>query len=76
MHELVPTATLIAVLINPKGSNVAAFVRSVQTGARTLGLKIEVVQASTDGNLDPIFATLGRLSAGGLVIAPDQVLYE
>ena len=75
LHELVPTATLIAVLVNPKGSNVAAFVGSVQTGARSLGLKIEVVQASTDGNLDPIFATLGRLSAGGLVIAPDQVLY-
>ena len=37
--------------------------------------KIEVVHASTDGDLDPVYATLGRLLAGGLVIAPDQVLY-
>jgi putative tryptophan/tyrosine transport system substrate-binding protein len=33
------------------------------------------VHASTDGDLDPVFAALGRLSAGGLLIAPDQVLY-
>jgi putative tryptophan/tyrosine transport system substrate-binding protein len=75
LHELVPTASLIAVLVNPKGSNAEAFVRNVQAGARTLGLKIEVVHASADGELDPVFATLGRLLAGGLVIAPDQVLY-
>ena len=75
MHELVPTATLIAVLINPKGSDAEAFVRNVQAGARTLGLKIEIVHAGTDGDLDPVFATLGRVSAGALVIAPDQVLY-
>ena len=37
--------------------------------------EIEVVHASTDGDLDPVYATLGRLLAGGLVIAPDQVLY-
>jgi putative tryptophan/tyrosine transport system substrate-binding protein len=76
LHELVPTATLITVLVNPKGSNVEDFVKSVQAGARTLGLKIEVVHAGTDGGLDPVFATLDRLSAGGVMIAPDQVLYS
>jgi putative tryptophan/tyrosine transport system substrate-binding protein len=76
LHELVPAATLIAVLVNPKGSNVEDFVKNVQAGARTLGLKIEVVNASTDGGLDPVFATLDRLSAGGVMIAPDQVLYS
>jgi putative tryptophan/tyrosine transport system substrate-binding protein len=77
LHELVPTATLIAVLVNPRGTNAVAetFVRNVQAGARTLGLKIEVVHASTDADLNPVFATLGRLSAGGLMVAPDQVLY-
>jgi putative tryptophan/tyrosine transport system substrate-binding protein len=75
LHELVPTATLIAVLVNPKGSDPEAFVRNVQAGARSLGLKIEVVHASSDGDLDPVFANLGRLLAGGLLIAPDQVLY-
>jgi putative tryptophan/tyrosine transport system substrate-binding protein len=75
LHELVPTATMIAVLVNPNGSNAEAFVKSVQTGARTLGLKVEVVYASGDGDLDPVFVTLDRLSAGGLLIANDQVLY-
>jgi putative ABC transport system substrate-binding protein len=75
LHELVPTATVIAVLVNPKGTSAEAFVRSVQAGGLTLGLKIELAHASTIGDLDSVFATLGRLSAGGLVIAPDQVLY-
>jgi putative ABC transport system substrate-binding protein len=75
LRELVPTATVIAALVNPMGSSAEAFVRNVQAGAQTLGLKIEVAHASTDGDLDSVFATLGRLSAGGLVIAPDQVLY-
>jgi putative ABC transport system substrate-binding protein len=43
LHKLVPTATLIAVLVNPKSSNAEAFVRNVQVRGRTLGLKIEVV---------------------------------
>jgi hypothetical protein len=68
---LVPTATLIAVLVNPKSSNAEAFVRNVQVRARTLGLKIEVVHAGTDGDLDPVFATLSRLLGGSLMIAPD-----
>jgi putative ABC transport system substrate-binding protein len=75
LHQLVPTSSLIAVLVNPKGSNVEAFVSSVQAGARTLALKIEVMHASNDGDLDRVFATLSRLSVGGLIIAPDQVLY-
>jgi putative tryptophan/tyrosine transport system substrate-binding protein len=75
LHELVPAATLIAVLVNRTGSNAEAFVTNVQVGARTLGLKIEVVHANAGGDLDPVFASLSRLLAGGLIIAPDQVLY-
>jgi putative ABC transport system substrate-binding protein len=52
LHELVPTAILIAVLVNPKGYNAEAFLRNVQAGAGTLGLKIGVVRASGDGDLD------------------------
>jgi putative tryptophan/tyrosine transport system substrate-binding protein len=76
LHELVPTATLVAVLVNPKGSNADAFLRSVKAGAGTIGIKIEVMHASSDADLDPVFAALGRLSAGGLLIANDQVLYS
>jgi putative ABC transport system substrate-binding protein len=47
----------------------------LKAGARTLGLDVQVVRASTDGDLDSAFATLTRVRAGGLVIAPDQFLY-
>ena len=75
LHEVVPTATLFAALINPAGSNADVFIKNAQAAARTLGLRLEVVHASTDGDLDSVFATLVRLRAGGLVIAPDQFLY-
>jgi putative ABC transport system substrate-binding protein len=75
LHELVPMATLIAVLVNPNGSNAEAFVRNVRAGASTLGLDIEVVHASADRDLESVFANLVRLRAGGLVIAPDSFLY-
>jgi putative tryptophan/tyrosine transport system substrate-binding protein len=75
LHEVVPMATLFAALINPTGSNPDVFIKNAQAGARTLGVGLEVVQASTDSDLDSVFATLLRLRAGGLVIAPDQFLY-
>jgi putative tryptophan/tyrosine transport system substrate-binding protein len=75
LHELVPTATLFGALINPAGSNADVFIKNAQAGARTLGLGLEVVHVSTDGDLDSVFETLVRRRAGGLVIAPDQFLY-
>jgi putative tryptophan/tyrosine transport system substrate-binding protein len=75
LHEVVPMATVFAALINPTGSNADAFIKNAQAGARALGLRLEAVHASTDGDLDSVFETLVRLQAGGLVIAPDQFLY-
>src|SRR5215468_6399281 len=50
LHELLPTATIIAVLANPAGSAIVAepFVRSIQAAARTLGLQLHFLHASTD----------------------------
>jgi putative tryptophan/tyrosine transport system substrate-binding protein len=75
LHELVPAASLIAVLVNPTGSTFETFLSNVQAGAVTLGLELQVLHASADRELDAVFATLARRGAGGLVIAPDQVLY-
>jgi len=47
--------------------------KNAQAGARTLGLGLEVVHASTDGELDSVFTTLVRLRAGGLAIAPEVI---
>jgi putative ABC transport system substrate-binding protein len=77
LHEMVPTATNIALLVNPTSPNLAeAQARDLQTAARTLGLQIHVLHASTDRDFDSVFATLVQLRAGGLVISSDSFLFR
>jgi putative tryptophan/tyrosine transport system substrate-binding protein len=71
LHELIPMATGIALLVNPANPATEIVSKDIETAARTLGLKLHLVHASTDNDLDMVFATLIRLPAGGLVIAPD-----
>ncbi len=72
LHELVPTATNIALLVNPTSPSIAEpFSRALQGAARALGLQLHVLHASTERDFDTVFATLVQLRAGGLVIMPD-----
>jgi ABC-type uncharacterized transport system substrate-binding protein len=72
LHELVPRATLVGVIVNPNNPNIAEpTTKSLQVAARTLGLEIHVLHASADHDFDPAFATLVQLRAGALVIGPD-----
>jgi putative ABC transport system substrate-binding protein len=71
LHELVPTATAIAVLVNPTNPSAEALSRDLQTAARALGLQLHVLHASTERDFDTVFATLLQLRAGGLVIGTD-----
>ena len=72
LHELVPTATSVALLVNPTSPAIAEpFSRALQAAARTLGLELHVLRASTEPDFDTVFANLGQLRAGGLVIMPD-----
>jgi putative ABC transport system substrate-binding protein len=71
LHELVPAATLIAVLVNPPVPNVAAYTRDrLQTAAHTLGLRLHFLNAVTEREIEAAFATLAQLGAGALVISP------
>jgi putative tryptophan/tyrosine transport system substrate-binding protein len=71
-HELVPTATVIAALINPANNTQAEpQLRDLQAAARTLGLKLHVVHASTERDFDTVFANLAQLRPGALVIGID-----
>jgi putative ABC transport system substrate-binding protein len=74
LRELIPTATIVAALINPTNSNAETQSRVLETTARALGLQIHVLHASTDRDLDAAFATLGQLRPGGLVIGTDLFL--
>jgi putative ABC transport system substrate-binding protein len=67
-HELVPTATVIGVLVNPTNPNTEALVRDLQTAARILGVQLHVLHASAERDFDTVFASLGQLRAGALVI--------
>jgi putative ABC transport system substrate-binding protein len=72
MHELVPTATTIALLVNPSNPLVAETEsRDAQTAARTLGLQLHVLHASTDRDFDTVFASLAQMRAVALVINTD-----
>jgi len=70
-HELVPAATVIAVLVNPTTPDTETLVRDLQAAARTLGLQLHVLHASTERDFDTVFATLVQLRAGALVIGTD-----
>jgi putative ABC transport system substrate-binding protein len=72
LHELVPKASIIGLLINPTNQiNSKALLRDLEAGARNLGLQLEVIQASVPGDFDKAYTTLLELRAGGLVIGPD-----
>ena len=72
LHELVPTATVVAVLVNPSYPGAEILLRDLQVAARTLALQIHVLHASTEHELDTAFADLVQLRAGALVIGPDS----
>src|SRR5215469_8990334 len=72
MHELVPTTTVLGLLVNPTyvvQSEILS--RDVQAAARSVGLEIHVLRASTENDLDAVFASLSQLRVGALVIGAD-----
>jgi len=68
--ELVPQATVIALLANPDNAG-KQYVRSRQAAARAKGVQLPVLMARSEDEIDTAFASLGQLQAGGLVIEAD-----
>jgi ABC-type uncharacterized transport system substrate-binding protein len=74
LHELLPTAKVMALLLNPDDRALAqAQAREVLSAARNRGLELHVVNVRSEGDFDAAFADLKRLRAGGLVIGPGSV---
>ena len=70
LHELVPTASVMALLVNPADGDLAAvYTREVQAAARTLGVELHILNASTERDLYGVFEKLIQLRVGGLVIS-------
>ena len=71
LHEVVPTATIIGVLVNPTNAKVAETVsKDLEALARTLGLQLHVLRASDEREIDDAFLTLAQLRANALLIGP------
>jgi putative ABC transport system substrate-binding protein len=71
LHELVPKAVRVAVLLNPANPAWGVALREVQEAASVIGLQIQVLNASTIGEIDAAFATLARERPDALFLAPD-----
>ena len=73
LYELVPKATIIGLLVNPANPNNEIRSKDMQAGARTLGVEVDVRRASTEGDIDDVFASLVQARVGALVINPDPL---
>src|ERR1700726_2912769 len=72
LHELVPKAVRVAVLVNPaNASSAESVLRELQQAAPTIGLQIQILNASTIGEIDATFATLARERSDALFVAGD-----
>src|SRR3954453_23797812 len=71
LRELLPAATVVAVLINPSAPAITEqFMSSLKAAAPGLGMQLHVLRASTERDLDAVFADLSQLRADALVIGP------
>jgi putative tryptophan/tyrosine transport system substrate-binding protein len=77
LHELVPKAVRVAVLVNPANPPTAeTTLREVQEAARTVGLQIQVLSASTSNEIDSAFATLAREHLDALFVASEAFFFS
>jgi putative ABC transport system substrate-binding protein len=72
VRELVPTAAVIGVLVNPSNPGSASEIRDLQQAAQALGIQLEILKASADRDLDAAFATLVERRAAALLVGNDS----
>ena len=75
LHELLPRAARIAVLVNPaNATNTASILRDVEAAARAIGLQVQVLNASTRREISAAFENVGRDRPDALFVGPDTFL--
>ena len=72
LHEAVPKASVIACLVNPTNPRFGMQIQQVQASARSLGLDLHVVNASTERDLEDAFAMMVKAGAAALLLATDR----
>jgi putative ABC transport system substrate-binding protein len=71
LHAAVPSATVMVLLVNPTNPNIETQSRTLQAAALKLGLRVHILNASTETDFDAVFAKLQELQAGALMISQD-----
>jgi putative ABC transport system substrate-binding protein len=71
LHELLPTASVVALLVNPSNPVTASETTNLKDAARTLGLRAHALEARTPMEIDAAFKTLADLQVGALVVSAD-----
>ena len=71
LSELVPQAKVIALLVNPNSPKSEPTIRDAREAARTKGLDLDILTATTGGEIDAAFASLAQRQAGALVVGND-----
>jgi putative tryptophan/tyrosine transport system substrate-binding protein len=71
LHELIPTAKVMALLVNPTTPAAEVIAEDVRAAARAHGLQLHVLHAASDGDFDTAFASVAQLQAGALIIGGD-----
>jgi putative tryptophan/tyrosine transport system substrate-binding protein len=74
LHELVPRAKTVALLLNPNNAETPSQATQLQDAARALGLQLVVLNVSTPGEIDTAFETIKQDRIGALVVAGDSFL--
>jgi putative ABC transport system substrate-binding protein len=74
LHDLLPQAQAIAMLVNPTNPTAGIQLREVQDAARTLGLRILPLSANSESGIDTAFATLVEQRANALLVGSDSAL--
>jgi putative ABC transport system substrate-binding protein len=74
LSELVPEARVFALLVNPNSPNAGRIIRELQEAAREKGLRLDVLKASTESEIDTAFGSLAALQASALVVHDDPFL--
>ena len=76
LHEMLPSAGTIVLLVNASNPNAQADTPELQAAADALGQRLEVLTASTDGDLEAAFTTMVERRAGALVVKPDPFFID
>jgi putative ABC transport system substrate-binding protein len=76
VSEMVPQASVIALLVNPNNVQTDGVIKGVREAARAKAVRLPILKASTEGEIDAAFGTLMQLQADALVVGPDVFLHS